>query len=43
VAAVRDYPVPGTDVTHRLIVLDKVRPTPAKYPRPFAKIKKAPL
>jgi 16S rRNA (guanine527-N7)-methyltransferase len=43
VASVRDYPVPGTDVTHRLIAVDKVRPTPAKYPRPFAKIKKQPL
>jgi 16S rRNA (guanine527-N7)-methyltransferase len=43
VAAVKDYAVPGTDVTHRLIVLEKIRPTPAKYPRPFAKIKKAPL
>lgn len=43
VAQVRDYPVPGADVTHRLIVVTKVRPTPPRYPRPFAKIKKAPL
>ncbi|MEG0780591.1 MAG: 16S rRNA (guanine(527)-N(7))-methyltransferase RsmG [Oscillospiraceae bacterium] len=40
---VRDYPVPGTDVTHRVIVLEKIAPTPAGYPRAFAKIKKAPL
>ena len=40
---VRDYPIPGTDITHRLIVIRKVSPSPAKYPRPFAKIKKAPL
>lgn len=43
VAEVKDYSVPGTQVTHRLVVLEKVRPTPAKYPRPFAKIKKEPL
>ena len=42
-SAVRDYPIPGTDVTHRLVVIEKVAPTPKKYPRPFAKIKKAPL
>ena len=42
-SAVRDYPIPGTDVTHRLVVIEKVSPTPKKYPRPFAKIKKAPL
>ena len=40
---VRDYPIPGTDITHRLIVIRKVSPSPAKHPRPFAKIKKAPL
>ena len=42
-AAVRDYPIPGTEVTHRLVVIEKVSPTPKRYPRPFAKIKKAPL
>ena len=40
---IRDYPVPGTDVTHRLVIIEKVKPTPGKYPRPFARIKKAPL
>lgn len=42
-AAVRDYPIPGTEITHRLVVIEKVSPTPKRYPRPFAKIKKAPL
>lgn len=42
-AEIRDYPIPGTDVTHRLVVVEKRRATPAKYPRPFTKIKKAPL
>lgn len=42
-AEIRDYAIPGTDVTHRLIVIHKIRPTPEKYPRGFGKIKKNPL
>ena len=38
---VHHFPVDGAD--HAVIVLRKVRPTPAQYPRAFAKIKKAPL
>ena len=38
-----DYTIPGTNVSHRLIFIKKVRETDKKYPRPFAKIKKAPL
>ena len=41
--AVRDYPIPGTNITHRLVLSEKISPTPKKYPRPFAKIKKSPL
>ena len=38
---VREFPL---DVTaHTVIVLKKIAPTPAKYPRRFAKIKQAPL
>ena len=40
---VKDYRIPGTEVTHRLVVIEKVKSSPAKYPRAFAKIKKAPL
>ncbi|MBO4853652.1 MAG: 16S rRNA (guanine(527)-N(7))-methyltransferase RsmG [Oscillospiraceae bacterium] len=40
---IRDYTVPGTDVTHRVIVIDKIHPTPSAYPRTFARIKKRPL
>ena len=40
---VKDYPIPGTDVTHRLVVVEKIATYPAKYPRAFAKIKKNPL
>ena len=40
---IRDYTVPTTGIRHRVVVIDKVRPTPAAYPRAFAKIKKNPL
>jgi 16S rRNA (guanine527-N7)-methyltransferase len=40
---VKDYRIPGTEITHRLVVIKKVSPSPGKYPRAFAKIKKAPL
>ena len=43
VSALRDYPVPHTQVTHRLIVIDKLTPTPKGYPRRWAKIQKSPL
>ena len=39
--AVEDFPVDGT--SHSVIVLRKVKPTPAQYPRRYAKIKQAPL
>jgi len=38
---VREFPVDGT--AHAVIVLKKVRPTPPKYPRRYAKIKQTPL
>lgn len=40
---VRDYTIPTTDVVHRVICIRKVSPTPKKYPRRFAVIKKSPL
>ena len=43
VTDVKDYVIPGTEVTHRLVVVEKISPSPAKYPRAFAKIKKNPL
>ena len=43
VEQVKDYTIPGTDVAHRLIFIKKIGPTPKKYPRAFAKIKKSPL
>ena len=38
---VKEFPI--DDTAHAVIVLKKVRPTPPKYPRRYAKIKQAPL
>ena len=38
-----DYTVPGTDVTHRVVVIRKIADTPNGYPRRFSKIQKSPL
>ena len=38
-----DYAIPGAGVAHRVVVVEKTAPTPAKYPRRWAKIQKAPL
>ena len=43
IAWMRDYTIPTTEVTHRVICVEKVAETPVKYPRRFAQIKKAPL
>ena len=40
---VTDYTIPGPEVTHRVVRIRKERPTPAGFPRAFARIKKAPL
>lgn len=37
------YQVPGTDLVRRVIRVEKIAPTPEKYPRRFAKIQKSPL
>ena len=42
-AGCTDYPVPETNVVHRIVRIEKVRPTPKQFPRAFARIKKAPL
>lgn len=39
--SVRDFPIDGT--SHSVIILRKVSPTPAQYPRRYAKIKQSPL
>ena len=40
---VYDYTIPGTEVTHRLIVVEKLAPTLKGYPRRWAKLQKEPL
>ena len=41
IRTVAEYPV--GDAVHRVVIIEKVRPTPTKYPRRFAKIKQQPL
>ena len=43
IVSVKDYAIPTCSVMHRVVVIEKISPTPAKYPRAFAKIKKQPL
>ena len=43
VQAVHDYTIPGTEVAHRLIIIEKLAPTLKGYPRRWAKIQKNPL
>ena len=37
------YQIPGTEITRRVVVVEKIRPTPKGYPRRFSRMKKAPL
>lgn len=43
IVRVEDYRIPTSEVVHRAVIIEKLSPTPAKYPRAFAKIKKQPL
>lgn len=43
VADVKDYTLPGTEITHRLIIIEKLAPTLKGYPRRWAKMQKEPL
>jgi len=38
-----DYSIPGTEVAHRVVVVEKAAPTPKGYPRRWAKMQKSPL
>ncbi len=38
-----DYTIPGTEIVHRVVVVEKVSPTPKGFPRRWAKMQKAPL
>ena len=37
------YEIPGTSIRHTVVAIRKIGDTPAKYPRPWAQIKKKPL
>ena len=43
IEAERDYLIPGTNIRHSAILIRKTMPTPPKYPRRWAQIKKQPL
>ena len=43
IVRVEDYTIPTSGVVHRLVLIEKLSPTPKPYPRAFAKIKKSPL
>ena len=38
-----DYALPETNISHRIIKIRKISPTPKHYPRRFAKIQKSPI
>ena len=38
-----EYRIPGEDAARCIILIEKIRPSPALYPRPWAKIKQKPL
>ena len=37
---VKDVAIPHTDLSHKLVFIEKIAPTPKKYPRNAGKIKK---
>lgn len=43
IAWTKDYSIPGTNVVHRVVCVEKMTACPKKYPRRFALIKKHPL
>ena len=43
VREIRRYHIPGTDVTHAAVIVEKVKTTPPQYPRRYAQMKKKPL
>ena len=40
---VRRYTIPGTDITHAVVIVDKLSPTPPQFPRRWARMVKKPL
>lgn len=42
-AHIKKYKIPGTDIIHSAVIIEKIKSTPKKYPRQFNKIKSNPL
>lgn len=42
-AEIKEYIIPGTNITRRAVIIEKTFETPKKYPRRYAQMKKAPL
>ena len=40
---IQDVTIPHTDLSHKLVLIEKIAPTPKQYPRKAGKISKAPL
>lgn len=40
---IKDVEIPHTDLSHKLVFIEKIAPTPKKYPRNAGKIRKEPL
>lgn len=40
---IRDITIPYTDLSHKIVLIEKIAPTPKKYPRNAGKIRKNPL
>ena len=43
IRGVHRYTVPGTDIVHAAVLVDKLSPTPPQFPRRWARILKKPL
>lgn len=43
IKAIKKMEIPETDIVHSLIFIEKVKPTPSKYPRKAGKAKKEPI
>lgn len=43
IESVKDVEIPETDLKHTLIIINKVKPTPSRYPRKGAAISKKPI
>jgi len=40
---IQDVTIPYTDLSHKIVLIEKIAPTPKKYPRNAGKIRKSPL